>query len=356
MEFVPTDKKPKETEPSALPGAQPLLVSLVLARDATALEEEITRFGALLAAVGLLTVGVTACVLRIVILSCLKPLRRLADQIGGIGEADLSARIGIDDEPSELQPVRARLNDLLSRLEAAFRRERTLSANLAHELRTPLAGLRTTMEVAVSKPRLPGEYEEAIDECLEITRQVQGMVEKLLSLFRLEGGRRPAGMDEVPLDDLVKSSWEAMASAAAEAKQLQVRWSLRAPRPLITDRDLLGLAVRNILENAAAYTGAGGWIAIETAVEGGAAKLRVANSGCTLRPEDAERVFDRFWRGDSVRSDAGVHCGLGLSLVRKVLEALGGSAEVRTVDGGEFEITLSIPAREGAEAAKLAAR
>jgi two-component system OmpR family sensor kinase len=87
----------------------------------------------------------------------------------------------------------------------------------------------------------------------------------------------------------------------------------------------------------------GGWIKIETTTDEGKTVIRVTNSGSILTKEDAEHVFERFWRGDAARTAATVHCGLGLSLVKKSVAVLGGSVSVRSSPGGEFQITVSLP-------------
>ena len=129
----------------------------------------------------------------------------------------------------------------------------------------------------------------------------------------------------------------------ARRRKLQVRRSAGAKRAIRTDPALLRLVAGNILENAVVHADEGGTVEIETTADAGEMRLRVANSGSTISRQQAEMVFDRFWRGDAARGATGVRCGLGLALVKRAASVLGGSAEVQTSAGGQFEITVAIP-------------
>lgn len=332
-----------EAEDSAEHARKPArATTLVLARDTAPIEEKLAGLKALLITVGLVTVAVSLGLLWLVIQWSLRPVGQLAVEIGGLDEQDLSARVDFPDVPAELRPVPERLNELLGRLESAFLRERCFSADVAHELRTPLAGLLSTMDVTLSRPRQGEDYQQALDRCRQIALEMQGMVENLMSLARLEAGRFQIQPEPVVPNQLIRDCWKSYVEPA-QSRGLEVRWALGPDDPLVTDPSLLGLVLRNLLDNAVDYTEEGGWVKIETAPEDGRLDVRVANSGSTLSPDEVQHVFERFWRGDAARSATGVHSGLGLPLVKKIAAALGGSVEVRSTPGGPFEITLSIP-------------
>jgi len=306
IRFVPRADEDDETEADGEPGggktpiAGPWL-TLVLARETAPVDATLARFRSALIAVGLAAMGVSAGLLWLFVRRGLRPVEGLANQIARLGEQDLSVRVEAPDAPRELQPVVGRLNDLLHRLEAAFERERRFSADVAHELRTPLAGLRSTMDVSLTKPRDAAEYAESLRRCLRITIQMQAMVEHLLALARLDAGR------------------------------------------IVTDPALLGLIIRNVLENAVLHADEGGTVTFVTRVGANATEIHASNTGSRLSQEQAEQAFERFWRGDAARTDAGVHCGLGLPLVKRAAEALGGAVQVRSTAGGEFHITVFLP-------------
>ena len=345
MAFLPRLEGRARSKPSA-PGRT---VSLALARDATPLEAALGSLKAVLFAVGAAAIGVSALILRLVIRRSLAPVKHVADQIGQLGDENLGDRVEGAGVPKELQGVVARLNELLGRLEAAFQRERSFSADVAHELRTPLAGLRATMEVTLSRQRSPEDYAEAIEECQSIAVGMQAMVENLLYLTRLEADQTEIDPQPIFLDDLVSGAWQPL-EPQAHARNLQVRWTRGPRRAVMTDPTLSALIVGNILQNAVTYADEGGAVEIEIATDQTAAQLRVANSGSRIPREQTELIFERFWRGDTARTAAGVHCGLGLSLVQRALAALGGSVEADSSRGGRFEISVSIPDLDIADA------
>jgi two-component system heavy metal sensor histidine kinase CusS len=328
------------------PKASAARVRLVMARDTVRIDALLLRLGILLAVVGLLAVAVSAGVLGLVVRRSLRPVRRLAAQIGQLGQENLSARIDAAGVPSELHVVTARLNDLLGRLEAAFARERAFSCDVAHELRTPLAGLRSTIDVTLSRPRAPQDYQKALGDCLRVTLQMQAMVEKLLKLASLEAGEVRIELEPVVPNELVRAAWEPLRQSAA-ARRLQVQWNLAAPQVLVTDPSLLDHVIRNVLENAVQHADEGGTVAIETAGGDGRAEIRVRNTGARLSPLEAAHVFERFWRGDAARSGTGIHAGLGLSLVSRTVAALHGRVTVESREDGRFEIAVVIPDAQG---------
>lgn len=343
--FAPrVEKKKREGDAAERPAAAPRTVVLALARGTEAIEAPLARLAALFGAVGAAAIAIAAGVLWLVIWWSLKPVGRLAAQIGGIGERDLSARLDGREAPRELQPVVDRLNDLLGRLRAAFDRERTLTADVAHELRTPLAGLRSTAEVALSRSREAPEYREALGDCLEITQRMQALVENLLSLARLEAGQVESHPRPVVPPEMLRAAWKPL-EEAARARRLTVDWALGSAEPVMTDPALLDLVIGNLLENAVAHADGGGSVRIETSAGAEALEIRITNSGSTLPPDRAQEVFERFWRGDAARASNGSHCGLGLPLVKKVVGVLGGEVAVRSTAGGDFEVEVSIPRR-----------
>jgi len=316
------------------------IIKLVFARDTSTIDNTLALLAVLLAIIGIATIGLTGAVLWSVVRWSLRPVEKMAAQISRIGEEDLSIRIRGEDVPVELLPIVTRLNDLLERLEAAFRRERSFSADVAHELRTPLSGLRSTMEVALSKPRETQEYREAISDSLQIATQMQAMVENLLTLARLEAGQVDFEPAPIAVNELLRTAWNA---GLAEKRHLQVQWKLGPDSSVMADKSLLTMVIRNIFENAAAYANEGGLIGIETRSDNDATAISVSNSGSNLTQKEAEQAFNRFWRGDEARSAAGVHCGLGLSLVKKIAAALGGTVGVQSGRGGSFTISVSFP-------------
>lgn len=319
----------------------PQRLALSLARDVLDVEAALSkvRFALFLvgAAAPLAAVGVLAWQVR----TGLKPADRLAREIGAIDPLQLSARIDPAESPAELQPVVVRLNELLERLDAAVARERAMTADVAHELRTPLAGLRSILEVTMSRERDAADYREAASDCLAICRQTQAIVENVLALARLDVGDVSLSRAVTGVEALLKEAWAPQQSPAAQ-KKLHVAWDVEPGLKTVTDADKLKLALRNVLENAVDYCNVGGSVSIHARKDGDRARIVVVNTGSRVPAAEVHRVFDRFWRGDRSRRMEGAHCGLGLALSRLIVERLGGKIEARSSEGGLFRVALSV--------------
>jgi len=308
-------------------------VTLVVARPTAELSREITQLAGVLVGAGIFGTLLCLAILFGAVRFGLAPVRSLAAAIAELREGDLAVKLDAARTPRELAPVVDRLDDLLRRLSAAFTRERELTAEVAHELRTPIAGLRATIEVAISKDDRPAEkYRAALADCLAITRQTERLVETMLSLARLDAGTARAAQEPVDLDELLR---ECVATIGARASDREVAVVTTLPAvTAFTDRDKLQRVLENLLDNAVSYVDDGGTIDVALAP----GTITISNSGCTLAPEEVANVFQRFWRGDAARSD-GMHVGLGLALCKKLVHLLGGTITAR-VEAGTFSVTV----------------
>jgi heavy metal sensor kinase len=314
---------------------------LAVVRDTLDLDRTLATLRWVLTAVMLAAMAASVALTSGLVQRELRPLTSLAGSIDRLGAADLTKRIDVVDCPLELAPVVQRLNELLRRLDDALNREKSFTADVAHELRTPLAGLETTLEVCASRPRDSQVYQDVVGKCLRITRDMHAMVENLLSLARAEAQQLVVRPEPVDLPSLLHECWQQF-DATARERQLRVDWSLTAVASLETDRELLRRVLMNLFENAVNYVDERGRIRIGTETLPNAVAVQVENSGCLLSPADAERVFDRFWRGDAARSAAGTHCGLGLSVCRKIVGSFNGSMDARISDG-VFAVRVTLP-------------
>jgi len=314
-------------------------VTLVVGRDTAALDATLARLKLILAGVWAAAILVMLGMLALAVQRGLRPLDRLAAQISAVDAESLSTEVRVADAPAEMAPVIRRLNDLFARLRAAFDREKSFTGDVAHELRTPLAGLRSTLEVALANPRKPDEYRESMADCRTITRQMQAMVDTLLLLARAEAGQMIVRRSPVDVRELLTECWSDVADRA-RARQLETEWRTADACILETDRGMLVQVVRTIFDNAVTHANEGGRVRIEALAENGRTTLRVTNTGSRLSQEEAQHVFERFWRGDAARARTGEHCGLGLSLCYRMVTLLGGNTIVESAAGGEFSTAL----------------
>jgi signal transduction histidine kinase len=321
-------------EEGARPGGEVTLVLAESTADVDAAIASVRTWFAIVFACSLALVAMTTAWLAGY---SLRPLTALTAQIAQIDDRRLATRLAIDRSPVELAVPVAKLNDLLARLEASFARERARTADVGHELRTPLAGLRTLLEVTALLDRTGPEYRTAIAGALAIVVQLCALVENLLDLARLDGGQLELSQRDVPLRALVDECWRPYADLAAGRA---LRFDNRIPGDAIvtTDREKLRVVVANLLANAAQYTSAGGWIAVAT---GGDAVVDVIDSGPPIPPEHLDKIFDRLWRGDAGRSSTGVHCGIGLALARGLCARLSLSLDATSHPDGSVRFRIA---------------
>jgi two-component system sensor histidine kinase QseC len=295
-----------------------------------------------LTAVVLGLLGGTALLVRALVGVGLAPLDDLARRLEEMDADSLGRELEMEDAPAELVPVVHHLKGLLARLEASFARERSFSANLAHELRTPLAELRAVTEVALKWPEDPSSWEESLAEIRGIGLQMERLVVNLLALARCDARQQTVLKSEVPLCEVAAGCWGSVAAEAAE-KGVALRLAIPEELDVYTDREKLSLILSNLLANAVAYGSPGRPVTCSALMKGegmgsGEFALCIGNFTDALAPGDLPRIFDRFWRKDAARS-GGLHNGLGLSLVSALCDVLGLRKEAQLEDG-YFEIRL----------------
>lgn len=313
------------------------VLELVVASDRDDLDDTLEMLLGIASGWGALLVGTTLWLVPRLLRRGLRSVEVLADQAGRIDAGTLSARFDVETMPIELQPIATRLNDLLIRLQRSFERERRFSADLAHELRTPVAELRSLAECALKWPQA---RDPATDrETLAIAWQMERLVTHMLALTRAEEGQVVATPDRVPLAKLVGDAWERRAARAAE-RALTVTISL-PPIECLADPVLLQSIVTNLLDNAVEYAPSGTRLVLDATTDATRATLSIANEAPDLRPGDLDSLFDRFWRKDASRT-AGQHFGLGLALSRAFAEAMGWTLTA-TLEGGRVSFAVAGP-------------
>lgn len=269
----------------------------------------------------------------------LRPLDAVAEAATRIDSTTLGQRFPVEQMPRELRPVGDRLNDLLSRLEAAFERERRFGSDLAHELRTPIAELKAMAEVATTWPqdRAP-DMDQAV---LEIAGRMESLVTRLLALGRSEQGRAVVVAEPVDLARLIG----AVASGLESLRRArEVGFVADAPETLTvtTDPVMVRSILVNLLENAFTYSPVGSEVCLALTTQPcGSWSVTVTNLAPELRREEVARLFERFWRKDAARA-GGNHAGLGLALCRAFAEQLGGTLTAELLDGDRLALRLSV--------------
>jgi two-component system sensor histidine kinase QseC len=315
IRFVPPMEEDARDQPPAPGLTEP--ITLVVARHRAALDHRLRLVATTLLLVGGALAAMTGVIVPVMVGWGLKPLDELEKQVAVIDARTLQLRFPTTGLPSELQPVCQRLNELLARLEASFERERRFSADVAHELRTPIAELRTLAEVALKWPDDSGSARSALQDALAVALQMESIATKLLALARCESGLLPVHLEALSLSPLVR---EICQSLSDQARSNRITLSLDVPDDAcwLADPALLRAILTNLLSNAVQYCSVGG--SIQLSVEHG--RLLISNTTDGLGPDDLPHLFTRFWRKDPARS-SNVHGGLGLALAKAYAGALG---------------------------------
>lgn len=256
-----------------------------------------------------------ALALIMLIRNTLAPLARLAESIGQRSPERLDA-IPLADVPRELHPIIGRLNDLLDQLCHSLEQERRFTADAAHELRTPLAAMRAHAQVARSSQG-GEERERALDCVIEATDRTTHLVEQLLTLTRLDAASLTGRFTAC---DLRQIAAEALAQVAPDAFAKAIEISLTEGSPLYVhgDATLLGILLRNLVDNAVRYSPVGGLVDVSLATApGGDIRLEVVDNGPGIPLAERPRVLERFTR---IAGTQGGGSGLGLSIVERIVE------------------------------------
>lgn len=267
----------------------------------------------------------------------LGPLKRIAMSLG-LRSADELHAIENRDTPSEIKPLLSSLNSLFLRVEAAREREKTFIAYAAHELKTPLAGLKTQAQVAL-RSKEDNVRDKALAHISTSVDRTGRLVRQLIDLALVDSTDRDSGRETVRLAGImedIRSDLEALSSRRA----IPVTFCLR-PDEIVTLRDvnLLRLALRNVIENAIQYSPDGSGVEISVLGNGPRIEIEVKDQGHGIDPDDQVTVRERFKRGHSARGEGS---GLGLAIVDMAMRKLGGELAFRQADSG-FIVTLILP-------------
>lgn len=275
--------------------------------------------------------------------SGLRPLREVTQVAASVSAKSLTERIPLESTPAELQQLVLAFNAMLARLEDAFVRLSNFSADIAHELRTPLSNLMTHTEVVLTRARSSEDYQDNLHSNLEELRRMARMIDDMLFLAKADNGLIVPEARRIDLHVLCEKLLEFYQLTADERG---VCFSLAGAACIRGDPAMLHRALSNILSNALRYTPDGG--TIELAIDEGqrGVRLTIDNPGATIAPDHLPRLFDRFYRVDPARREGGPsNAGLGLAITRSIVEAHRGEIRCRSGDGWtSFEISFRTPA------------
>jgi signal transduction histidine kinase len=331
----------RTTSRAPVPSSTPPTVTLLVARERQSLDAGIRHLELTLLGLGAALVLALAGLMQLALRVGLRSLERLTGEVRALDVTSLDTRVAVDAPPDEIRVVVEQINALLTRLEAGFKRERRLSSDIAHELKTPIAELRNLSEVGARWPDDQASVRQFFEDAGAIALQMERVVVHLLALARFDEGREQVWRTPVWVAEVVDAAWKPLIREAA-AKRLEFRQEISRELRFETDAEKFALVVSNLLANAVAYSPAGSAVVCASEETTARASVSFTNRAENLEPQDLGVMFDRFWRKDEART-GGRNVGLGLALVRALADLLGLDVEAELLPDRTFRITVSQP-------------
>lgn len=315
--------------------------TIVAGRSLTAAYAALGRLRGVLFAASLVAVVAALVGGWIFATSALRPVDHLTRMARAIGGGALDRRLHLTGPDDELHRLAAAFDEMLDRLQAAFERERRFTADVAHELRTPLTALQGEIDVALRRPREPADYRQTLLVLREEAARLTRLVNDMLLLARAEAGIEALRRAPVRIDLVARRIVEQFGpTASAQGVTLEAQGA--AEVSATGDADLIFQALFNLIDNALRHTPTGGVVALRWEGDSGGVRIDVLDTGEGIAPEHLPHLFERFYRADGHRSRARGGAGLGLAIVRWIVEAHGGGITVTSEPnrGSRFSLTL----------------
>ncbi len=290
------------------------------------------------------TAGAIALLLSVILgiyfaVGIARPVQRISDTASAIKEGNLSARTGLSGD-DQLGQLGQRFDEMADAIERDRDLERQLIGDVAHELRTPLMAIQATVE-AIQDGVFEAD-EEHLNTISFETRRLGRLVEALLHLNRLENGTTEVKRDLVNLSSVV-GGLSTTHEALIESSGIMFFTDVAPNVMIVGDQDLISQAVANLLSNAVRYTPENGMVTVELTRENGYAKISVRDTGVGISDEDMKKVFSRFWRADVARQSVDGGLGIGLALVKEVVDQHFGDVSVSSTLGEGSTFVMRIP-------------
>ncbi len=326
-----------DTDIETAPGVRQTMVEITLAVDLTPLNGRLSNLGWLTFLIAVAAAMAAAVAAYIASGSVLRPLKDLTHRAERIREPSYSRPFPTDG-PTELRPIAERLNDLLVRLADASLVERRFTADAAHELRTPIAELRTLTDVTLKFPTAPEQMNNVVQSCNDISIRLTSMIDALLGIARKDAMAASLELVSVNPPLILR---EVVSEHAEQIMQNDVIMDLKTPddHKIMSDETLLRAILRNLIGNAVNHAPAGSTLTLNYAVIKDGLQFTVSNPAPNLDAADVAKVFEPFWRKDGQQSKQD-HAGLGLALSLGFADILGLDLDARLTPQQAFEITL----------------
>ncbi len=270
----------------------------------------------------------------------LRPVRNLIQTIRSVSTGKMDARVPTSQTRDELDELVVLFNSMLEKIETLIKGMHDSLDAVAHDLRTPLARLRCTAEMALRSEQNQDPSREALADCVEEADRILTMLNTLMDISEAETGAMKLHLEEINISDLIKDTVELYAHVA-EDKKVSLHTSSPHDVFLTADANRMRQVMANLLDNAIKYSSSGGRIDLDAFQRDHQAVITIKDTGTGISSEDAQKIWNRLYRGDQSRSQRGL--GLGLSLVKAVVQAHKGRIEVSSEPGIGSLFTLYLP-------------
>lgn len=267
-------------------------------------------------------------------------LSDLTEKIQTISSKNLNERIINISNEDEIGMLARSFNALLDRLELSFHRERQFIGDVAHELKTPIATMKSSIEVALSRDRNKEEYKQILLESLEDVNNMSTTLADVLDLAWTEANTDRQFTKKVDLSALISEVTE-IGTKLAQVKKVKLRSSIQEGIVILGEREKLARAILNLLDNAIKYNNKGGSIQIKVEKQDSLAVLTVKDSGIGISHQEIHQIFNRFYRGTKTNKISG--SGLGLAIVKSIIQMHQGKITVKSKPNKGTTFTIAIP-------------
>jgi heavy metal sensor kinase len=325
----------------------PQTLTVFYAAPLNQLDQQVKAAGVSIAVWSALLLVISVMLAMWGIRSGLQPLQQLADRAALVSSQDWQLHAPeAAERTTELLPLTQSMTKMLSRLERSFVQQREFLGNAAHELKTPVAVLKSTLQSLLQRPRAAEEYQRGLEHCLEDVQRLEKLLQWMLRLARAEQWAHGALRRDLRTIDIGATCEEAVERTRhfASERGASLVLSKNGEIPLRADPDDLQLVWSNLLENAVRYSPQGSSIEMTLArPNGGSARITVQDHGSGIAAEELPHIFERFYRGDHSRNRATGGFGLGLAIAKALVEAYGGTITAESAPGQGTRMTVELP-------------
>jgi signal transduction histidine kinase len=327
--------------------ASPPRLSVFYAAPMIEVRRQVRAAGVYIALASLLLLGGTISLALWGVRRGLLPLQQMAEKAGRVTAQNWEFSSPADaDLTAELQPLTRAMETMLGRLRESFEQQREFMGNAAHELKTPVTILKSTLQTLLQKPRTSEEYQAGVGRALEDMERLEKLLQWMLRLARAEQWARGMLRRELGPVDLASTCEDAIAGVQplAEARHTQIRFTAEASAICRADPEDLALIWVNLLENAVRYSPEGATVTVKVGGDGnGRARVLFEDHGPGISEEELPHIFERFHRGDRSRARETGGFGLGLAIANALVEAYGGTITATSTLGQGTQMSVELP-------------